>query len=152
MSKFGHLLAIKQLLPAFCCTCEQGGKQNAPPASENRAKKLKTIQALVRRLANEQNSYARAALGSFRGAVCWRLFSLSPLSRSSFLRFVFKNRLGEARARKAATRMVWDASRVNLRAVGACEGSSLRSEASKPVLAKMQKPTKSNVSLKRRNL
>jgi hypothetical protein len=42
-------------------------------------------------------------------------------------------RFGEARARKAATRMVLAASRVNLRGVGACEASLLRSEASKPV-------------------
>ena len=42
--------------------------------------KMKTTQALVQRVAYEQSSYARAALGPFRGAVCWRLFSLSPLS------------------------------------------------------------------------
>ena len=43
-------------------------------------RKQKTIQALVRHLANEQISYARARLGPVRGAVCWRLFSLSPVS------------------------------------------------------------------------
>ena len=53
---------------------------------ENRMKNIKTIQALVRRLANEQSLYARAALELFKGAVCWRLFSLSPLTpRPSFL-------------------------------------------------------------------
>jgi hypothetical protein len=59
-----------------------------------------------------------------------------PLSSS--LCFVFKNRFGEAHARKAATRMVWRASRVTLRAVGACEASLLRSEPSKPVFWRCQ--------------
>ena len=75
---------------------------------ENRMKNIKTIQALVRRLANEQSLYARAALELFKGAVCWRLFSLSPLSPlpsfsfisllslpHSSLRFVFKTGLGK---------------------------------------------------------
>jgi hypothetical protein len=44
-----------------------------------------------------------------------------------------QTRYGKACARKAATRMVWRASRVNLLAVGACEASLLRSEASKQV-------------------
>ena len=42
----------------------------------------------MQRLANEQSSYERAALGPFRGAVCRRLFSLSllsPLPSFSFL-------------------------------------------------------------------
>jgi hypothetical protein len=54
------------------------------------AKKIKMIQTLVQRLANEQSSYSRAALRlrQFRGAVCWRLFSLFRLSPlSSFLFF-----------------------------------------------------------------
>ena len=64
------------------------------------------------------------------------LFSLSspPLS----VLFKKKKRFGEARARKAATRVVWTASRINLRAVGACEASLLRSEASKPVFWRCQ--------------
>jgi hypothetical protein len=57
-------------------------------------------------------------------------------------------------ARKAATRMVWRAPTVNLRAVDACEASSLRSEAPKQSSgeAKTQKPTKSTVARKRRFL
>ena len=57
------------------------------------------------------------------------LFSLSspPLSV-----LFSKNRFGEGRARKGVTRVVWMASRVNLRAVDALEESLLRSEAPKP--------------------
>ena len=96
--------------------------------------------------------------GLFAGASSPFLLSLSPsffffsLSPPSFsLRFVFKNRFGKAFARKAATRMVWRASWVNLRAVDACEASLLRSEASllRSEASKTQKPTKSTVARKR---
>ena len=79
------------------------------------------------------------------------LFSLSspPLS----VLFKTKNRFGEARARKAATRVAWTASRINLRAVGACEASLLRSEASKPVFWRCQnaKTNKIHCSSKTKN-
>jgi hypothetical protein len=100
MGKFCHLPALKQLLHAFCCTCKQARKQKCPAYVGESCEGKKTIQAIVQRLANEQSSYARAALGPYRGAVCWRLFSLSPLSPlpsfsffsllSSSLRFVLK--------------------------------------------------------------
>ena len=145
----GHIPPSSCLKTAFACillhlrACKKS--KNAPPTSENRAKKIQTIQALAQRLANEQSSYARAALGPFRGDVCWRLFSLFPLSPlpsfsflslaplSSSLRFVFKNRFGERAARTAATQTAWGASKINLWAVDACEVSLLRSEAPKPV-------------------
>ena len=85
-----NLVQNAQILPSSCLKAAfacillhlRAGKKskNAPPTWEDRARKIKTIQALVQRLANEQSSYARAALGPFRDAVCWRLFSLSPLS------------------------------------------------------------------------
>ena len=48
--------------------------------------KMKTTQALVQRVAYEQSSYAP---GPFGGAVCWRLFSLSPLSPLPSFYFLF---------------------------------------------------------------
>ena len=59
-------------------------------------------------------------------------FSLSPPIAPLSV-FVSKNQFGKARARTAAMRMVRGASRINWRAVDACEASILRPEASKPV-------------------
>ena len=98
----------------------------------------------MQRLANEQSSHARAALGSSRGAVCWRVFSLSPLSllpSFSFLSLLspplsvlFKKNDLRKRApgkQPLGWYMVWGVSMINPRAAGAYEASLLRSEASK---------------------
>ena len=76
--------------------------------------------------------------GLFAGAASPFLLSLPSffffsLSSHPLSVFVSKNQFGKARARTAAMRMVRGASRINLRAVDACEASLSRSEASKPV-------------------
>ena len=83
MGKFCHLPS-SFLKTAFACILLhlRAGKKAKMPHLRRRIVrgKKKTIRSLVQRLANDQSSYARAALGPFRGPVCWRLFSLSPLS------------------------------------------------------------------------
>jgi hypothetical protein len=142
MSKLSHLPTLKYHFCAFCCICKQGRKQKPrlhrrivrrnqkPPRPSWSALPMSKLMFTCMRC-------IRIIQGG--GVVCWRLFSLSHLppppppsfsflsllspSHPSSLRCVFKNRFGGARNRKAATRMVWEASRVNLRVVGACEAS-----------------------------
>ena len=68
---------------AFACILlhlRAGRKAKMPAYVRESCEGKNPTQAVVQRLANEQSSYACVALGPFRGAVCWRLLSLSPLS------------------------------------------------------------------------
>ena len=123
----------------FAALVSKWKSKTAPSTSANRAKKIKTIQVLVQRLASEKGSYERASLGQYRGCLLAPLLpfsSLSPLPSVSFLfllsslllsPFCFQKPMwGSAYQRQESshTDYTW-ASRVNLRAVGACETSVL---------------------------
>ena len=109
----------------FAALTSKGGK-NAPPTLENRVKDKKPINALVQRLAKDHSSYAHSALGPFRGAGCWGLSSLSPLSPSIFFFSLSLLTPPLSVLFSKTDRMVWRASKVNLEIVGACEASLLR--------------------------
>jgi hypothetical protein len=127
---------LKTALHVFCCTCEQVRKQKCPAYVGGSCEgKQKTIQALLQRLANEQSSYARAALGPFREAVCWR-FTLLPFSSLSLPSFSFLFLLSSALSPFCFQKPIWGSARQessHTDCMGACEASLLRSEASKPV-------------------
>ena len=127
MGKFGHLLAIKQLLYVFCCAFEERGKPKMPC--------LRVGESQASSHAHARTAHCtRAVQGA---AVCWHFLSLSslspfpsfsffflylPSSPSSF-RFVFNIQMADLGKRasgkqKAATRAVWKTPRFNLRARG----------------------------------
>jgi hypothetical protein len=127
----------------FVTLASREENKNATPTQENRAKQNKNNPvprgALSQRAelfwhalhSGHDRGLLAGAASRFPLSLPFLLFLLSLLSSS--LRFVFKNRFGEGRARMAATRMVLEASRVILWAAIAYDASLLRSEASKPV-------------------
>ena len=145
-----NLVQNVQFWPSSCCkTAFMCILLHLRARRKARMSRLRRI--IVRRKINDPGP--RAALriahmhtlhsGHSGGAVCWRLFSLSPLSplpSFSFLSLLSpplsvlfsKTDFGK-RAPGKQPQMVWRAPRVNLRAMGACEASLLSSEACKLV-------------------